>query len=110
MKLRITRLILTGLLAGLFSSCVQDLYSSFFRSTEPVDALLTASGVRKDTVPVEIQSSSTYPTGRISAAHAVFGSPGIYVYGNVRNSFGFSGSRCHVDIILRLGNGRLVIA
>jgi hypothetical protein len=110
MKFRITRLISVGLLAGLFSSCVQDLYPSFFRSTGLVDALLTASGVRKDAVPVEIQSSSTYSTGRISAARAVFDSPGIYVYGNVRNSFGFSGSRGHVDIILRLGNGQLVRA
>jgi hypothetical protein len=29
MKFRTTRLISAGLLAGLFSSCVQDLYSSF---------------------------------------------------------------------------------
>jgi hypothetical protein len=73
--------------------------------------LLTASGVRKDAVPVEIQSGSTYPTGYISAARAVVASPGIHVYENVRNPFGvFEGSRGHVDIILCLGNGQLIRA
>ncbi len=107
MKFRITRLIFAGLLAGLFSSCVQDHNSNFSQTTGLVDALLTASGARKDAVPVELQSSSTYPKGYISAERAVLASPGIHVYGNVRNSFGVSNSRGHVDIILCLGNGQL---
>jgi hypothetical protein len=110
MKFRITRLIFPGLLAGLFSSCVQDHNLNLSQTTGLVDSLLTASGARKDAVPVEIQSSSPYPTGYISAARAVFASPGIHVYGNVRNSFGVSDSRGHVDIILCLGNGQLVRA
>ncbi|SRR6266481_5321807 len=104
MKFRISRLIFPGLLAGLFSSCVQDHNLNLSQTTGLVDALLTASGARKDAVPVEIQSSSPYPIGYISAARAVFASPGIHVYGNARNSFGVSeGRRAHVDIILRLG-------
>ena len=111
MKFRITRLIFAGLLAGLFSSCVQYGNSNLSQTTGLVDALLTASGVRKDAVPVEIQSSSPYPAGYIPLARAIFASPGIHVYGNVRNSFGvFEGSRGHVDIVLCLGNGQLVRA
>jgi hypothetical protein len=105
MKFRITRLIFAGLLAGLFSSCV---HSNLSETTGLVDALLTALGARNDAVPVELQSSSTYPTGYISAARAVLASPGIHIYGYVRNSFGVSqGRRAHVDIILCLGNGQL---
>ena len=110
MKFRINRLIFAGLLAGLFSSCAQNHNSNFYRATGLVDALLTASGARKDVVSVEFQSTSTYPTGQIIGARAVFASPGMHVYGYVRNSFGVSGGRAHVDIILRLGNGELIRA
>ena len=110
MKFRINHLIFAGLLAGLFSSCAQDHNSTLYRSTGLVDALLTASGARKDVVPVELQSSSTYPTGQIIGARATFASPGMNVYGYVRNSFGVSRSRAHVDIILRLENGALIRA
>ena len=110
MKFRINHLIFAGFLVGLFSSCAQDHNSTLYRSTGLFDALLSASGSQKDAVPVEFQSSSTYPKAHIIAARAVFASPGIQVYGYVRNSFGVSGSRGHVDIILRLENGQLVSA
>ena len=110
MKFRINHLIFAGLLAGLFSSCAHDHNSTLYRSTGLVDALLTASGARKDVVPVELQSSWTYPTGQIIGSRATFASPGMNVYGYVRNSFGVSRSRAHVDIILRLENGELIRA
>jgi hypothetical protein len=111
MLLRITRLIVAGLLVCSFASCAQDHSSSSSRTTGLVDDLLMVLAVRKDAVPVEIQSSSMYPTGYISAARAVFASVGIHVYGNVKRSFGVSEARrAHVDIILSLGNGQHVHA
>jgi hypothetical protein len=104
---RTTRLFLAGLLLGSFASCVRHPIFSGSETTGLVDDLLTAAGVRKDSVPIEVQSSSPYPAAYISAARAVFASPGIHIYGNVRKSFGFSSSgEGHIDIILRLGNGQ----
>src|SRR6266478_2853758 len=63
----ITRLLVVGLLVSLFSSCFRDHSSSSSRTTGLVDDLLTILAVRKDAVPVEIQSGSLNPTGYISA-------------------------------------------